>query len=108
MPESSLEDLREHAYIARTGWADDAGRPRRDVRHPAQRPRGAAARRVRGPAGTGVDRPDDGPVRPRVADPRESVRGPGAEPEPLPRGSDIAPRANRTNRRCVRLRGRPP
>src|SRR2546422_11697074 len=71
--------------------ADDAGRPRRDVRHPAQRPRGAAARRVRGPAGTGVDRPDDGPVRPRVADARESVRRPGKEPEALPRGSEMRP-----------------
>src|SRR5207247_4469817 len=96
--------LREHAYIARTGCADDAGRPRRDVRHPAQRPRGAAARRVRGPAGTGVDRPDDGPVRPRVADARESVRGPRTEPEALPRGSEMGSRANGPDRRLVRTR----
>src|SRR5947209_15556230 len=94
MPESSLEasleDLREHAYIARAGWADDAGRPRGDVRHPPQGARGAPARRVRRPARARVDRPDDGPVRPRVAEPRESVCHPRAESQAFPGRPEMA------------------
>src|SRR5438093_1273843 len=89
--------LGEHAYIARTGWAADAGRPRRDVRHPAPGPRGAVACRVRGPARAGADRRRDGPLRPRVAPAREPVCSAGAEPETLPRRSEVASREDRTD-----------
>src|SRR2546422_836840 len=100
--------LREHAYIARTGWSDDAGCPRGDVRHPAQGPRSALARRVRRPARTRVDWPDDGPVRPRVAEPRESVRRPRAESQGFPGRAEVGSGEARANRRFVRPRGRPP
>src|SRR5439155_6238939 len=87
----------EHAYTAQTGWAADAGRPRRDVRHPAPGPPGAVACRDRGSARAGADRPHDGPLRPRVANAREPVCGAGAEPEALPRRSEAASREDRTD-----------
>src|SRR3989454_2503018 len=95
------------AYIARTGWAADAGRPRRDVRHPPRGPRGASARRVRRTPRGGPDRPDDGPVRAGVPNPREFLCRARAESEAAPRDTPLATCADRADRRRIRSRGRP-